>query len=212
MYIYVYIYTHIYTYIYKNVYIYIYICIYVYIYIYICPPGKHSSNYNRRRCLPWNVGFGYFSDVFISQKVFMKPFCKTQFPYKFIDVSFIITHIKNKLTNLFGNWLLQNDIINTFCQISLASLDCFVENKYETRSHCSRLRQRIYLLRPCQRNLLHRCFTLSSIIRLVWYISLSARHYGIHYDVTEIVYEVVLQKSIPSQLRQLIHYMSNKEG
>jgi hypothetical protein len=33
--------------------------------------------------------------------------------------AFIITDIKNKLTDLCGNWLLQNDFINTFGEIKL---------------------------------------------------------------------------------------------
>jgi len=38
-------------------------------------------------------------DDFISQKVFIKSFCKSQFPQKSVNVSFIIT----KLTDLCGN-------------------------------------------------------------------------------------------------------------
>ena len=40
---------------------------------------------------------------FISQKVFQKSFCKSQFPHKSVNLSFIITDTKNKLTNLYGN-------------------------------------------------------------------------------------------------------------
>ena len=60
----------------------------------------------------------------ISKKVFMKSICKSQFPQKNVNLSFSITKIKNQLTDLCGNRLLQNDHINTFCKtryINLAS-------------------------------------------------------------------------------------------
>ena len=34
-----------------------------------------------------------------------------------VEFDFIITNLKNKLTDLYGNLLLQNDLINTFCVI-----------------------------------------------------------------------------------------------
>ena len=40
---------------------------------------------------------------FYSQKLSLGLFCKSQFPYKFVNLSFTITHIKNKLTNVCGN-------------------------------------------------------------------------------------------------------------
>jgi len=52
----------------------------------------------------------------ISQKVFIKFFCKSQFPHKSVNISFIITNMKNEFTNLCRNALLQNDV-NTFCEI-----------------------------------------------------------------------------------------------
>ena len=51
----------------------------------------------------------------ISQKVFTKSFCKGQFPHKSVNLTFIITNIKNKSTDLSGNWLLQNDLENDEC-------------------------------------------------------------------------------------------------
>jgi len=39
----------------------------------------------------------------ISQKFFTKPYCKGGYPYKSVNVSFIITNIKNKLTKSFGD-------------------------------------------------------------------------------------------------------------
>ena len=40
---------------------------------------------------------------FISQKLFVKLFCKSQFPDKSVNVFFILTNIKNKLIDLCGN-------------------------------------------------------------------------------------------------------------
>ena len=51
-----------------------------------------------------------------SQKVFIMSFCKGRIPHKSVNLSFIITHMKNKLTDLCGNRLLPNDIINAFCE------------------------------------------------------------------------------------------------
>ena len=53
----------------------------------------------------------------ILQKVFTKMFCEHQFPHKSVDVSFIITKIRDQLTNLCGNLLLQNDFLNCSCAI-----------------------------------------------------------------------------------------------
>ena len=41
--------------------------------------------------------------AFISQKVFLKSFCKNQFPHKSVNLSFSITNVENKLTDLCGN-------------------------------------------------------------------------------------------------------------
>jgi len=60
---------------------------------------------------------GARGDALISQKVFIKSFFKSQFPHKSVKLSFIITNMKNKLTNLRGNRLLQNDMTNDFCEI-----------------------------------------------------------------------------------------------
>ena len=60
--------------------------------------------------------------VFISQKVFIMSFFKGQLPHKSVNLFFILVIPMNKLTNICGNRLLQNDlIINTFCEISLTS-------------------------------------------------------------------------------------------
>ena len=48
-------------------------------------------------------GISSGTDMFISQKVFIKSFCKSEFPHKFVNVSFMITDIENTLTDLCGN-------------------------------------------------------------------------------------------------------------
>ena len=44
---------------------------------------------------------------------------ESQLPHKIVDLSFTITNIKNKLTNLCGNGLLQDDFKTTLCEINL---------------------------------------------------------------------------------------------
>ena len=56
---------------------------------------------------------------FGSQKVFTKLFCKSRFPHKFVNLFFISATIEDKLTNLCGDWLLQNDFVNILCEIRL---------------------------------------------------------------------------------------------
>ena len=63
--------------------------------------------------------------AFISQEVFIKSFGKSQFPHKFGNLSFIIINTKNKLTDLCGNQLLQNDFIDTFCEIKTLAVQVF---------------------------------------------------------------------------------------
>ena len=55
----------------------------------------------------------------ISQKVFTKSIFKDQFPHKYVNLSFTNNNIniKNELTNLCGNGLLQIDFIDTFFEI-----------------------------------------------------------------------------------------------
>ena len=48
-------------------------------------------------------------DVFISHKEFLKSFCKSQFPRKFVNLFFILGIVKDKLTDLLGSSILQND-------------------------------------------------------------------------------------------------------
>ena len=55
----------------------------------------------------------------ISQKVFIKLFRKVQFPHQSVNLSFTFTNIKNKLTDLCGDPLLQNDCMNTFGEIKI---------------------------------------------------------------------------------------------
>ena len=56
-----------------------------------------------------------------SLKVLIKSFY-SQCPHKSVNLSFIITNVKNKATDLCENWLLQNDCTNTFCEIGAAAI------------------------------------------------------------------------------------------
>ena len=44
-------------------------------------------------------------------------FCKSQFPHNSIDLFFMLVIVKDKLKDLWGNWLLQNEPWNTSCEI-----------------------------------------------------------------------------------------------
>ena len=57
--------------------------------------------------------------MLISQKVFTKTFCRSQFPHKFVDSFFVLVIIKDELTDLCGNELLQSDFVNTLCEITV---------------------------------------------------------------------------------------------
>ena len=46
----------------------------------------------------------------ISHKVFFKALCRSQLPHESDNLSFPVTNVKSKLTNLCGNRLLQNDL------------------------------------------------------------------------------------------------------
>ena len=50
-----------------------------------------------------------------SHTVFFKSICRSQLPHKSVNVSFIISDIQNKLTDLGGNRLLQNDVNFVLC-------------------------------------------------------------------------------------------------
>ena len=47
----------------------------------------------------------------------MKSFWKSQYPHTSVNLFFILVMIKDKLTDLYGNWLLKNDVVNAFCEI-----------------------------------------------------------------------------------------------
>ena len=69
--------------------------------------------------VPSSLGGGRSVSVVksISRKVFIKSFCKRRFPHKSVNLFFMITDIKSELVDLCGNWLLQNNFINTLCEI-----------------------------------------------------------------------------------------------
>ena len=58
----------------------------------------------------------------ISLKVCFKSVCSSKLPHESVDLCVIIINVKNKLTDLCGNQLLQNDFKNALCEIkALAS-------------------------------------------------------------------------------------------
>ena len=59
---------------------------------------------------------GVRSDL-ISQKMFIKSICKSQFPHKFVNLLSISVIKEAKLTDLCGDRLLQNDFINTLSEV-----------------------------------------------------------------------------------------------
>ena len=56
--------------------------------------------------------------ILISQKVFINSFCTSRFPHKSVNLFFKSVMIKDELTDLCGNEPLQNDVINTYCEIN----------------------------------------------------------------------------------------------
>ena len=54
--------------------------------------------------------------IFISHRVFLKLFCKSQFPHKSVNLFFILVIIKDKLTDLCRIWFLQNAFKNTLSE------------------------------------------------------------------------------------------------
>ena len=70
----------------------------------------------------------------------MKSFCRSQFPHKSVNMFFTLVIIKDKSTNLCGNSNLQNDGINTFCEIASVTLEWrrFVEESAATSAFATR--------------------------------------------------------------------------
>ena len=77
-----------------------------------CPnsenPPRHNAGLNPVGNLAFFTKFGPLSppereDSLISQKVFRKSFCRSQFLHKFVNLSIIITNIRNELTDLCRN-------------------------------------------------------------------------------------------------------------
>ena len=49
----------------------------------------------------------------------LKSCCRSQLPHKPVHLSFTITSIKNKLTDLCWNWLLHNDLQKSWCEMNM---------------------------------------------------------------------------------------------
>ena len=80
------------------------------------PPNSKSSGCEGEVWPATSVGA--LLHEFISHKILLKSCCKSQFLQKFVDLFFISVIIKNTLTHLCGNGLLQNDLINIFFEMS----------------------------------------------------------------------------------------------
>ena len=61
---------------------------------------------------PWG------DSALVSQILFIKLFCRSQFPHKSVNYFFMTVIIKNTLANLCGNRLWKNVAVNAFCETS----------------------------------------------------------------------------------------------
>jgi hypothetical protein len=64
---------------------------------------------------------------FISHKVFVKSFCRSQVPHNSVNLSFTNSNIKVELTDLCGIDFFKNDFKNALCKISVAVVLCTEE-------------------------------------------------------------------------------------
>ena len=113
--------------------------------------------------------------LFIPQKVFIKSFCKSQFPHKFVNLSFIITKTKNKLTDLWGHWLLQNDFIKTLCEMQVT--ERYVDLLEEGMRLDLRSQSKSFHLQTCQL-IVHYPLLYNSVDGCVWKLTFAQRRYG----------------------------------
>ena len=72
-----------------------------------------------RRSAHGTLGFGFGS---ISQRVFIMAFFNSQFPHKCVNLVFVSVMIKDKLTDLCGNGLFQNDCTKKICETRVLGL------------------------------------------------------------------------------------------
>ena len=61
---------------------------------------------------------GYTAKAFMSHKVFLTLFYRSQFPHKSVNLFFISKVVNDELTDLLESGLWKNTSINTFCEIS----------------------------------------------------------------------------------------------
>ena len=108
--------------------IYIFICIYMYEYVFIhtciyTVGDVHGPRYIYRvELLRMAVASASLDAVRAARhspkhKLFKESFCKSSFPHKSNNLSFILEIIKDKFTDLCGDRLLQKYLINTFCEV-----------------------------------------------------------------------------------------------
>ena len=123
-------------------------------------------------------------------KCFEQPFCKSQFPRKSVNLFFMLVMMKDKLTDLCGNRLLQSDYVNTFCEISTLPSEGGVA--------CCVLRQS--LGRGCQKSILssRQQFTKVNPANVGFE---KTTH---NFDLTQCVNQMVLESQLPHRAVNLL--------
>ena len=89
-------------------------------------PDRPHSTRSRSRS-PSSIDADTHQPAYLTESVY-RFVVQNQFPHKSVSVSFIITNIKKKMTDLCGNWLLQNKFMNTFCEITASKRLCQCSN------------------------------------------------------------------------------------
>ena len=87
-----------------------------------CAPGKVGRNARRGH------------RAYLTQGV-LKSFCRNQLFQKFVNLSFTVTDMKNILTDLRENRLVQNEFENTLFEIRAASLCCVLGRAGASHMH-----------------------------------------------------------------------------
>ena len=137
--------------------------------------------------------------TFISQKVSIKSFCESQSPHKSVNLFFTLVIIKNKLTNLCGNWLLQNDCKSTLCEANLRSP---ARGSVPLSSKCG-------TYKIIKARLWHRLepFSVSISLSLPLYLShsrLDAADPPTRFHLTQCTNHIVLESQLPQKTVNLL--------
>jgi len=79
-----------------------------------------SVTYRETQGVPEHQKLPVHTGDFILHHVCLRSFCRIQLPHKSVNLLFTITNMKNKLTDLCGNGLFQNDLKSTLSEMRLA--------------------------------------------------------------------------------------------